>query len=169
MKKVNTITSYDNLLSEVERLSFADTTQVGNNRAARFVKKIEKANKGYLTINLECTNYYDKIKEELSHQNKLTGRNVKMIMFLRMLLTSKEVILYRILLSNYILNEVNGKAKITLDEIHKMYRNKSFKYANDKYDEETLQAYTKAFEGLCNKTIDISFGESKIKSLYKYQ
>ena len=88
-----------------------------------------------------------------------------------LLFSSQDVILYRILLSHYINNQVNGIATITLDEIHKTYRNKAFKYekGQDKYDKETLEAYIRSFIKLKNIMVILDFSESNLKVAKNYK
>lgn len=119
-------------------------------------------------------------KSVLKEQQLLSNSNLseeqqklfyRLVILKHLLFTAQNIILYRILLSHYINNQVNGVATISLDIIHKGYRDKTFRYekGKKKYNDDTFQAYINTLNKLMNIKAIINFTDSNLKIAKYYK
>lgn len=119
-------------------------------------------------------------KSVLKEQQLLSNSNLseeqqklfyRLVILKHLLFTAQDIILYRILLSHYINNQVNGVATISLDIIHKGYRDKTFRYekGKKKYNDDTFQAYINTLNKLMNIKAIINFTDSNLKIAKYYK
>lgn len=176
MTKVMITTIYDEVLHKIETLapSNIDGEVLFNTRILKATTIFKDRQNGIMRIILINNKSVQREIEQLSNNNLSKEEQAlfyRLVIQKHMLFTAQDIIIYRILLSHYINNQVNGIATISLDTIHKEYRGKSFKYekGEKKYDEDTLQAYINTFNKLMNINVIIDFTESKLKVVKYYE
>ncbi len=164
MKKNNCLVVYDDLLYELERLNMFTTT---GSSSVELKKDIQCKNNGVINISLSSptmvSQIIKKIEEEPSNKDKWLHKLYDTIPF-----ASNDIIVYRILLINYILYSENGVASITLKELHSEYRNKAFLYTKEKIDKTTISKYMAAIVKLQNRMVYINFADSKKELFTRY-
>lgn len=179
MKRFIITTMYDEILCKYETMT-ADMLDEDafHNGLIRIKKIIYDKKFGYVQIMLSND---EKLKKYETMAKEKTGvglsslpqgkKFAKKLITENILLTAQDIVIYRILISHYINNQIDNEATITLDEIHNMYRGKYFKYMNgkDRYDGNTLQAYLKSIDKLSSITIYLRFADSTLKSLRRYK
>ena len=175
MNKSIITTIYDEVLHKLETITFDNIDkELLNNKMLKATTTFKDSQNGILKITIINDTSMIKQLEALS-QPLLTDKRKNL--FLRLViqkylfLTAQDIIIYRILLSHYINNQVNGIASITLDTIHKEYRDKAFIYEKDKkkYGDETFLAYINALNKLMNIKVIINFDGSNLKIAKNYK
>lgn len=176
MSKFYITTVYDEVLHKIETISIQNIDQ---HALSIYILKADDvfydSKKGSLKITIVNDTGIKTEKEKLgdiqltpNQETLLLRQSVQK----HLLFSAQDIIFYRILLSHYINNQVKGVATITLDEIHKTYRGKSFKYekGKDKYDKETLLAYVRSIVKFCNLKVILDFSNSNlvVANQYKY-
>ena len=170
MEKIIFTTVYDEVLHKIETIGFSniDLKYAYSTGVIKGVILFEDRRGGSLQITL--TNLESLIEEKRKFCNVLDTQEkilafIKSVIQKHVMLTAQDIMIYRILLAHYINNQENGCAVISLDKIHKIYRGKAISYGknNEKYDKETLQAYSTTLAKLCSITVSLNFGESNLK------
>lgn len=176
MSKTMITTVYDEVLHKLETIEInnIDTEVLFKSNILKATTLFKDSQNGELKITLINEN---PLHDELERVNndQLSEEQYKkfyrLMISKHLLLSAQDIILYRILLSHFINNQVNGIASISLDIIHKKYRGKVYKYnkENGKYDSETLNAYINSFNKLLNIKVIINFGRSNLKVAKYYK
>lgn len=177
MSRFMITTVYDEVLHKIETISANDIEEqvllVANILKATII--FRDSHKGSLKITVVNDKGARTEREKLGNIQLTKKQEVLLLrqsVQKHLLFTAQDIILYRILLSHYINNQVNGVTTITLDEIHKTYRGKSFSYkkGHDKYDRETLLAYVRSIIKLSNIKVILDFSTSNltVAKHYKY-
>lgn len=176
MTKVMITTIYDEVLHKIETLvpSDIDGEVLFKSRILKATTTFKDSQNGKMRITLINNKSVQRETEQLSNTNLSKEQQAlfyRLVIQKHMLFTAQDIILYRILLSHYINNQVNGIATISLNTIHKEYRGKAFRYekGKKKYDEETFQAYINTFNKLMNVNVIINFSESNLKIAKYYK
>ena len=176
MKKVMITTIYDEVLHKIETLvpSNIDGELLFKSKTLKATTIFKDSKNGVMKIVLINNKSVQDEIEQLSNPNLSKEQQMlfyRLVIQKHMLFTAQDIIIYRILLSHYINNQVNGIAKISLDIIHKEYRGKSFKYekGEKKYDEDTFKTYINTFNKLMNINVIIDFSESNLKVARSYE
>lgn len=177
MSKLIVTTIYDEVLHKIETISLEniDCDVLFNSRLLKAIITFKDSQNGEMKI-LLINN-----KAVMDEYNQLSNTNLtkeqqklffKLVIQKHLLFTAQDIIIYRILLSHYINNQDNGVATMSLDMLHKEYRNKAFRYeqGKKKYDEDTFQAYINTLNKLMNLNMTINFGESNLNvaKYYRY-
>ena len=174
MNKSIITTVYDEVLHKLETITFDNIDkELLNHKMLKATTTFKDSKNGELKITITNDKSMVEAFETLS-QPLLTDK--QRILFLRLVIqkylffTAQDIIIYRILLSHYINNQVNGLADISLDTIHKEYRNKAFIYENGKkkYDDDTLRVYKNSLIKLCRIKVIINFRNSNLKVAKHY-
>ena len=162
-------TVYDEILHKIETMP-RDNFE-GNLIRSGILKvstRFKDSKNGYLTIILINNEVVRKLEQDVNFENlseEEKNKALKNLVKKYLWFTAQDIIIYRILLSHYINNQVNGIANISFDIIHKEYRKKSFKYdkSGSKYDKATLEAYINSIRKLIHLKIIINFSNSHLK------
>lgn len=175
------LTFYEKTLSELEGLKNLNVDKVQlRAEYISLVSNIDYKKNGTLKLMFGLNNCAYRVLQEdfFKHLNteeemeRLNSENVfnngKYIVS-NILLSSKEIMIYRLLLSHYIETSINGKASISIDELHLKLRQKCFKYGKEKYEKETLREYHNTFIKLSLKTIHLNFSQCRAKVFSKYK
>lgn len=174
MNKSIITTAYDEVLHKIETITYENVDkELLNHKLLKATTTFKDQQNGSLVITI--INEKSMIKE-LESVNILSMSDKEKNLFIRLVIqrhlffTAQDIIIYRILLSHYINNQVNGWASISLDIIHKEYRGKAFIYEKDKkkYGEETFLAYINALNKLMNIKVIINFSRSNLKIAKNY-
>lgn len=170
MEKIMFTTVYDEVLHRIETIGFSniDLEHAYSTGIIKGVTFFKDRSGGNLRITLTNNESFDRDRRMLCHQ---LDTKEKIQLFLKLgiqkhaMFTAQDIMIYRILLAHYINNHENGIAVISLDKIHKIYREKTISYGknNEKYDKETLKAYLTTLAKLCSITVTLNFGESNLK------
>lgn len=176
MSRFMITTVYDEVLHKIETMSVGDIDFKALNdvHILKTSMLFKDSRKGQLKITVINDKAINSEREKLEttqltpEQQRVFNRQTIIKHFF---LSAQDVILYRILLSHYINNQVKGVAVIKLDEIHKTYRNKAFKYekGQDKYDKETILAYARALVKLGNIMVILDFSNSNLIAAKNYK
>ena len=169
MNRIVFTTVYDEILHLIETMPRDNFDfKIVRSRILKVSTEFKDNKDGHLDITLINE---DAINNADNKVNDMTISEKERIALLRELVqkhlwfTAQDIIIYRILLSHYINNQVNGVATITFDILHKKYRKKAFKYekGKDKYDDDTLDAYITSIKKLINLKVIINFTNSNLK------
>lgn len=173
------ITSYDKVLSTLEKLKISDVDKnMRQSNYLQFAVELDYKKNGKAKIILQLSNpalnmyvnefliflYTAEEIKEMVAKKVVTEEFISSLI----LLSSKEIIIYRILLDNYIRNSEEGNAIISIDQLHHELRQKCFKYGSDKYDETTIKEYYTALIKLSLKNILVNFVNCKAKAFEQY-
>lgn len=176
MTKVMITTIYDEVLHKIETLvpSNIDGEVLFKAKILKATTTFKDNQNGEMKIVLINDKSVMREIEILSNTNLSKEQQAlfyRLVIQKHILFTAQDIILYRILLSHYINNQVNGVATISLDTIHKEYRGKAFRYdkGEKKYDEDTFLAYINTFNKLMNIKAIINFSESNLKVAKYYK
>lgn len=179
MNRTTILTSYEDILGKIEGLRYIDFDDKSykNTNIISVRKIIDESKGGKVSISLYNDDLQRKLPEYLKKHGASIDTKEKLLSFLRfvlsshVLLSAHDIIIYRILLSNYMQHNTKGVATITLDDIHKKYRGKSFMYkgGKERFSDETLKAYITSLVKLSHINVHISFADSSSKTFVAYK
>lgn len=180
MKRLIVTTVFNDMLGIIERLGLSDIDYQTLNLSRTFRLKhvINEKDGGKVEIYLINDKFIKEAENEFMFLNNgkydLSDDNqrkqiIRFILERCLCFTSHDIYFYRILLSHYINNQVNGIANISLETIHLKYRNKDFlRTGDEKYDTQTLKSYLECVHKLRTLEILIQFGSSNLRAFKSY-